>query len=151
MIWGEIIQELRLYHHALIDHAPALRKPHSLDLQLVFPESLLPKPTGEMMEWSDSPIYSGPNQLIEPDLADWLELHPVERALIEGPLLPIQQIRFASTDAFSEFIHALIELETKWLLSIRGLEHAPKNWEIELRGRILKLQNRAGLTRLRQA
>lgn len=142
MIWGEVIQEIRRFHLALVEQVPTLFKPHSPDLTLE-PAVAFPASTGDMDDWNPDHLPSS--------MAEWIEFHPVERVLLEGPLLPIEKVAFPTEHEFGNFASSIIELERNWIKRTGRLADVPANWEHELRGRLLRLQTRAGVRRLRQA
>ena len=95
-----------------------------------------------MDDWNPEPIPE--------KISEWVEFHPVERALLEGPLLPIQTIHFATESDFIHFTNAVIDLEKNWLNKSVRMSDVPPHWETELRSRLLRLQTRAGIRRLRE-
>lgn len=135
MTWGVVIQELRRFHLSLLEQTPSLFVPHSPEFSLHTPESVFPKPTDDMEDWNEDEL---PEQI-----ASWIEFHPVERALLEGPLLPIQKVSFSSESDFLHFVDAVIDLERRWLTSTSRAHLVPKNWEQDLRNRLLRLQTRS--------
>ncbi|MBS1958447.1 MAG: hypothetical protein JST80_03155 [Bdellovibrionales bacterium] len=144
MIWGEVIQEIRRFHLALVEQSPTLLKAHSPELALDGTAVPFPAATGDMDDWNPDHLPGS--------IAEWVEFHPVERVLLEGPLLPIEKVNFPTDQEFTMFANSIVELEKNWMRRIGpGAANIPSNWEQELRSRLLRLQTRAGLRRLRQA
>ena len=107
MIWGEIINSVRKIHLDLIEECsvPSLLTARDIELEsskLPFPEAI-----DDYDEWEEFPLPK--------DLQDVIPLHAVERALIEGPLLPIQHIRFHSSTDVERLFASILTLEKEWL------------------------------------
>lgn len=143
MIWGEVVNEIRRFHLALAQQAPAILRPHSPDFTLDPQSIVFPDALDDMDDWDHEPIPL--------KLAEWVEFHPVERALLEGPILPIQHVRFTNEAHFGEFAEAVVQLEKNWIARATRQGEVPADWEKELKSRLLRLQTRAGVRRLRQA
>jgi hypothetical protein len=84
MIWGDFINQIRLLHSELLDHFQIQPTRFTADIELNSISFPFPESTGEYGEW-ETPVF--PEKIMEA-----LEFHPVERVLLEGPLLPIQEI-----------------------------------------------------------
>ena len=144
MIWGEVIQEIRRFHLALVELSSTRLKPHSPELALDGASVPFPSATGDMDDWNEDHLPAS--------IAEWIEFHPVERVLLEGPLLPIEKVNFPTNQEFTMFANSIVELEKNWMKRIGpAAANIPGNWEQELRSRLLRLQTRAGGRRLRQA
>lgn len=147
MIWGEVVEEIRRFHLALAQQVPTLTaRPHSPEATL--DPSLVPFPAAQddgdaFDDWDPAPL--------EGKLGEWIEFHPVERALLEGPLLPIQRIKFTNEAEYARFADAMVGLERAWIQSAARPGEIPAEWETELKSRLLRLQTKAGFRQLRQA
>jgi hypothetical protein len=107
MIWGELVNSVRNLHlHLVQDFAvdPALytRDIPVAEVPIPFPESV-----DDFEEWEEPAVPA--------DLQDLLPLHPVERVMIEGPVLPIQIIRFRNVREIRSLFDAVLILEKEWL------------------------------------
>jgi len=107
MIWGEVINAVRKLHLDLIRDFQVPQALCTRDLEL--PEGILPFPRAidDFDEWEEEPLPA--------DLQDLLPLHPVERTLIEGPLLPIQRVEFETREEIERLFAAILTLEKSWL------------------------------------
>jgi hypothetical protein len=107
MIWGEVINSIRKLHLDLIQVFSLSPKLYSADIEL--PPALIgfPEALDDFDEWDELPL--------PPELQDLVPLHPVERALIEGPLLPIQLVRFRSRREIESLFSSITTLEKSWL------------------------------------
>jgi hypothetical protein len=137
MIWGEVINALRNLHRDLVvefSMKPALfAEDRDLHREIVvFPSAL-----DDFDEWIE-PAF-------EDSLADLIPLHPVERVLVEGPLLPIQKIQFSSKAEIDALFASIIALEKEWFEKC-GVASTDKIQFIEnfLVVQALKLSVRAG-------
>ncbi len=141
MIWGEIINSVRRLHLFLvqefaIDPALFTRDIPVAGVSIPFPDSI-----DDFEEWEETPLPA--------ELHDLLPLHPVERALIEGSLLPIQIVRFKSTREIESLFEAIGALERNWM-EASGTTSPERFKSVQnfLRAETLKLQVRAGLRTL---
>jgi hypothetical protein len=143
MIWGEVINAVRSLHLELIEQFQLPLKTLTQDLELESAKNFIyPGSTENFEEWEWI-------SLPEP-VQEALELHPVERALIEGPLLPIECIRIRDHAEMQAIYEAVFALEKEWLEKAR-VTSPDKTLFIEhsLKLKWLKLQTRAGLNRLK--
>lgn len=51
---------------------------------------------------------------LAPEIQDVIPLHSVERVLIEGPILPIQKIKFHSKNEIDALFGSILRLEKEW-------------------------------------
>ena len=107
MIWGEVINSVRNLHLKLHQEFSLDPKLFLKDVELQsaadFP---FPNAEDDFDEWDE---YS-----IPPELADVIPLHSVERALIEGPILPIQKVKFQSKNEIDSLFGSILRLEKEW-------------------------------------
>jgi len=141
MIWGEVINSIRQLHLDLVQEFsldPALytRDIEITPIPIPFPEYL-----DDFEEWDELSVPS--------ELQDLLPLHPVERALIEGPLLPIQIIKFKNPREIELLFAAVLGLEKSWLDQNKKLSPDKiKFMESFFSVQTLKLSVRAGFQKL---
>jgi hypothetical protein len=107
MIWGEIINSVRKIHLDLIQDCSVPSVLSSRDVELDSESLPFPEAIDDYDEWEELPLPQ--------DLQDIIPLHSVERALIEGPLLPIQHIRFHSALEIERLFASILTLEKEWL------------------------------------
>lgn len=143
VLWGDIIHELRQFHLDLIQLDPKIATPHSPDYTLYSNAFPFPESSGDYDDWS--------TQELPQHLERWIEFHPVERALLEGPLLPIQKVFWPTPESFSQFCSALLELEQTWSKEHHPPVALPLGWEQELHRRLLRVQSKRGIRHLRRA
>ena len=138
MIWGDVINQVRSLHLEMISQI-------KIDPTLIL-ESLsfqnepfsFPKPSGNFNDWIPLPV---------PEI---LEFHPVERFLIEGPLLPMDEFQFQNETEAAMAFQQIFELEKKWLQALQinsdaFISELEKFWKNEW----LKFKNKVGYSRLR--
>ena len=141
MIWGEIINSVRKIHLDLAsDYGldPAL---FTRDIELSSMGVPYPRSLDDFEEWDE---FSLPREL-----QDLLPLHPVERALIEGPLLPIHLIEFQSPEEIHSLYRSILLLERDWLEKTRT--STPENLkfiESQCHAWALRMTVRAGFRKL---
>ncbi len=141
MIWGEVVNSVRKLHlHLVQEHSldPALyTRDISIDTTpLPFPDSI-----DDFDEWDEPQLPQ--------DLQDLLPLHPVERALIEGPILPIQIIQFTTPKEIESLLASILALEKEWMEKSGTFSNERMNATRDfLRAEGLKLLVRAGLRTL---
>jgi hypothetical protein len=136
MIWGQVINSVRSLHLELLDHFAIPPAQFNTDVELSTEGFPFPIAGENFEEWET---------VVLPDkIQEALELHAVERALIEGPLLPIQEI-IIKDEEWEPLILAILRLEKEWLGKIK-LHQEDKYSFIEknLRAKFLQLQKRAG-------
>lgn len=107
MIWGEIINSVRNLHRDLAEEFHLPVELYSRDLELSPLALPFPEPLDDFDEWLE-PQFPDP-------LGELIPLHPVERALIEGPLLPIQKINFPSKHDIDRLFAHLMSMEKEWM------------------------------------
>jgi hypothetical protein len=113
MIWGEIINSVRKLHLDLLQEFSIAPKLLTEDVELPANLVAFPEAVDDFDEWEELPL--------PPELQDVVPLHPVERALIEGPLLPIQLVRFRSKREIENLFSSIATLEKCWLEKTRSL------------------------------
>jgi hypothetical protein len=107
MIWGEIINSVRKIHLDLIEECSVPVSLTSRDVELNTSSLPFPEAIDDYDEWEELSLPK--------ELQDLIPLHAVERALIEGPLLPIQHIRFHSFLEVERLFASILTLEKEWL------------------------------------
>jgi hypothetical protein len=137
MIWGEVINALRNLHRDLVVEFSVPPALFSEDRELQREIVVFPAALDDFDEWIE-PVFEEP-------LAELIPLHPVERVLVEGPLLPIQKIKFASKAEIDALFASMISLEKEWFTKC-GIASLDKTQYIEnfLVVQALKLSVRAG-------
>jgi hypothetical protein len=135
MIWGEIVNQVRNLHADFLDEFhPQTKSFSSVELEAdSFP---YPADSGEYGEWEPSP-----NSHVQMEV---LELHPVERVLLEGPLLPIQEVKLQGSE-WNLLEQAILELEMQFLQKTKL--HQPEQKEFiqkKLHARFMQLQRHSG-------
>ncbi len=141
MIWGEVINALRSLHRDLVVEfsVPPTRYAEDRELQrdlVAFPAAL-----DDFDEWIEPTL--------EENLSDLIPLHPVERVLVEGPLLPIQKIEFSSKAEIDALFASIISLEKEWfeksgLVSTDKIQYTENFLVVQA----LKLSVRAGFGKI---
>ena len=141
MIWGEIINAVRNLHRDLVEEFSVPPALYAADQELKIGLLPFPEALDDFDEWSE-PAFPEP-------LSDLIPLHPVERALVEGPLLPIQKIRFGSKSEIDSLFASIIGLEKEWFVK-SGLGSPDKVQYLEnyLVVQALKLSVRAGFGKI---
>lgn len=113
MIWGEVINSVRKLHMDLLQEFTLSPQLFTQDIELPADFVVFPEAIDDFDEWEELPL--------PPELQDVVPLHPVERALIEGPLLPIQLVRFRSKREIETLFSSISALEKCWLEKARTL------------------------------
>ena len=143
MIWGEVVNAVRSLHLEMMEQFQIQPKLFQTDFELESSKRLVfPNSTGDFEEWE---------WITLPDaIQEALELHSVERALVEGPLMPIEQVKIQNQDEMNALYDSVLRLEKEWLEQAR-ISSPDKILFIEqsLKIKWLKLQGRAGLNRLK--
>lgn len=106
MIWGELITQIRNLHLELLDQYSLQPTCFSQDMELQAEGFPYPASNGEYGDWEPTEIPA--------KIAEALEFHAVERVLLEGPLLPIQEVNISS-DHWEPLYQAIFKLEVEWL------------------------------------
>lgn len=143
MIWGEFVNAVRSLHLDLLDQFQIQPKSFLQDIELESAKNFpFPESTENFDEWEWITL--------PPAIQDALEMHSVERTLLEGSLLPIEGIRIQNVAQMQALYDAVFALEIEWLEKAR-LSSPDKTLFIEqsLKLKWLKLQTRAGLNRLK--
>jgi hypothetical protein len=110
--WGDVIQVVRNFHIEFYDRFPS---EHPLHLNLAsalgnlnsfqFPQSI------------DDSSYYRP-QPLPSAIEDWIEFHPVERFLLEGPLAPTETIDLQQEAQVHLLFKQILTLEKAWLVAV---------------------------------
>jgi hypothetical protein len=143
MIWGEVVNAVRSLHLEMMDQFQIQPRTYAQDIELIGARDITFPDSSENFEEWDWPE-------IPPGIQEALELHPVERALLEGPLLPIESVKIIDEAHLESLLQTVIALEKEWLEKARI--HSPEKFlfiEQSLKLKWLKLQTRAGLKRLK--
>jgi len=141
MIWGEVINCVRKLHLSLVQEFSVDPALYTRDLEVDSDGIPFPEAIDDFDEWQETPMPQ--------ELQDILPLHPVERALIEGPLLPIQLIRFGSAKEIDALFGRILRLENSWLeISKTRTPERTRFVEVFLQAQALKLITRAGFRKL---
>lgn len=114
MIWGDWINLLRQLHYAFWLKYPVEPKNISLFTPFHFPKAT--HTLGEWHPWEPQGLTAPSSHM------EFLESHPVERILLEGPLLPLQFVQFKSPNDLMALIHQLYTLEQEWLTEVGYLK-----------------------------
>jgi hypothetical protein len=141
MIWGEVINALRNLHRDLVVEFSVPPARYAEDRELKRDVVAFPSALDDFDEWIEPTL--------EEHLSDLIPLHPVERVLVEGPLLPIQKIAFSSKSEIDALFATIISLEKEWFEK-SGLASTDKIQYIEnfLVVQALKLSVRAGFGKI---
>lgn len=136
MIWGDFINQIRNLHLELLDRYEI--KPSSFTVDVELNVSNFPFPTAgdDYGEWETPQL---PEKIMEA-----IEFHPIERVLLEGPLLPIQEV-LISTQQWNLLFQAMMKLENEWLNKMK-IDSPERITFIEqnLRAKFIQLQKRSG-------
>ena len=134
MIWGEIINQVRNLHLELLDQFSIQPILFTGDIELNTSKFPFPPAGDDFGEWEQAPL---PQKIIEA-----LEYHSVERALLEGPLLPIQEV-VMNEENWDALFQAILTLENEWLVKTK-LSSPEKTTFIEqnLRAKLLPLRRK---------
>jgi hypothetical protein len=106
MIWGEVVNSVRNLHLKLhqefaIDPKLFLKDVEINGLDFPFPEA-----EDDFDEWQEIEL--------EASIQDIIPLHSVERVLIEGPILPIQKVKFHSKNEIDTLFGSILRMEKEW-------------------------------------
>jgi hypothetical protein len=142
MIWGEIINSVRKIHLDLVQECSVPAALVSRDAELDPAGISFPESVDDFDEWEEIPLPV--------ELQDVIPLHPVERALVEGPVLPIQHVRFVSAAEIERLFASILALEKDWLTRIASLTPDRVRFlENAIAVQALKLSVRAGFRSLK--
>jgi hypothetical protein len=142
MIWGEVVNSVRSIHLSLIHE-------FALDPKLILKD----------VEFTTSPVFPFPKEIDDfdewdellpvPALEDILPLHPVERVLLEGPILPIQKVEFQNRGELEELFHTIFAYEKEWSQKLKVLTPSTEKFlERACATQALKLSTRLGFNKL---
>lgn len=141
MIWGDLINPVRKLHLLFVQEFSMDPTLYTRDIELNGIPVPFPDFIDDFDEWDETRLPA--------DLQDLLPLHPVERALIEGPLLPIQIIKLKNAQEIDSLFAAILSLERAWMIkSATFSEDKMKFAETFFAAEGLKLSNRAGFKRI---
>jgi hypothetical protein len=107
MIWGDVVNSVRKLHLHLVQEHGIDAALYTRDIPVSGPAIPFPDSVDDFEEWEEP--------LLPTELQDLLPLHPVERALIEGRLLPIQIIQFKTPREIESLLSSILALEKDWL------------------------------------
>ena len=141
MIWGEVINGVRGLHLKLIKDFAVDPKTFLKDQELRIEGFPYPEAKDDFDEWDEFPL--------EADLQDVIPLHPVERVLIEGSILPIQKVSFHSKNEIDVLFGSILRLEKEWLEKLR-LDSPDKLQFVEndCAVQALRISTKAGFSKL---
>jgi hypothetical protein len=143
MIWGEVINSVRSAHLSLIHEFNIDPKIFLNDIEFTRAKTEFPFPQeiDDFDEWDEL--------LPVPALEDILPLHPVERVLLEGPILPIQKIQFQSKIELDGLFITILNYEKEWAEKSKIMTPAIEKFlERIYASQALKLATRLGFSRL---
>jgi hypothetical protein len=106
MIWGEIVNSVRRIHFDFLNEFGIDPRLCLKDVPLTTEGFPYPEQIDDFDEWNE--------YIPSPEVEDILPLHPVERILIEGPLLPIQKVAFHSKSEVDVLFASLLGLQKEW-------------------------------------
>jgi hypothetical protein len=136
MIWGEFINQIRNLHLELLDQFSIQPITFTGDVELQSEGFPFPETGDDFGEW-ETPVL--PEKILEA-----LEFHPVERVLLEGPIMPIQEV-LINPDQWESLYQAVMKLEKEWLTKTKLLSPDKLIFiEQNLRAKFLQLQRRSG-------
>lgn len=136
MIWGEFVTQIRNLHFELLDQFSLQPAQFTADIELTTDGFPFPESADDFGEWD-------PPEMPE-KIQEALEFHSVERALLEGPLLPIHQV-VITNDSWETLFQAIFKLEKEWFEKTRlGTPEKISFVEQTLRAKFLQLQRRSG-------
>ena len=134
MIWGELINQIRNLHLELLDQFSILPIIFTRDIELNTTGFPFPSFADDFDEWEQPAL---PNKILEA-----LEFHSVERALLEGPLLPIQKV-VMNEESWDILFQAILQLEKEWLEKSKIFTPEKLSFiEQNLRAKFLQLRRR---------
>jgi hypothetical protein len=142
MIWGEVVNSVRSIHLGLLEECGVDPQHLLKDVDLkgrelfAFPEAI-----DDFEDWNEFV----PAQALE----DILPLHPVERVILEGPLLPIQKIKFNSSREVDTLFSSILALEKEWAEALKLMNPKTQTFLERMCGtQALRLSTRAGFRKL---
>lgn len=110
--WGDIIQAVRSIHLDFYTHFP-VEHPVSFDLaQNVQKQQSFqfPEPASGEGTYVVTALPSA--------MEEWIEFHPVERFLLEGPRSPIELIDLGQEKNVHQLFNQILSLENHWIDAI---------------------------------
>ena len=135
MIWGQIINEVRSLHLEFLDQYSISPHQFSSDIELTVEQFPFPTLGENFEDWETT--------ILPEKIQEALELHAVERALIEGPLLPIQEVLIQNHE-WETLILAILGLEKDWMIKTKLFTDEKYSFiELTLRAKLLQLQRRS--------
>lgn len=109
MIWGEIVNTVRQFHCDFFQEFHLDPRLCTKETELNTADFPYPTQVDDFDEWNEF--------IPPPEWEDILPLHPVERILVEGPLLPIQKLEFHSKSEVDVLFAAILSLHKEWCLA----------------------------------
>ncbi|MBC7397468.1 MAG: hypothetical protein H7333_08490 [Bdellovibrionales bacterium] len=106
MIWGEIVNTVRRLNFDFLNEFSIDPRVCLKEMSLRSDDFPYPEQVDDFDEWNEF--------IPSPELEDILPLHPVERILVEGPLLPIQKVNFHSKSDVDVLYAAILSLQKEW-------------------------------------
>ncbi len=106
MIWGEIVNSVRRFNFDFLNEFSLDPKIYLKEMSLKSDDFPYPEQVDDFDEWNEFIPSS--------ELEDILPLHPVERVLVEGPLLPIQKVAFHSKSEVDVLFASIFSLQKEW-------------------------------------
>jgi hypothetical protein len=143
MIWGEVVNSVRSVHLSLLHEFSFDPKLILKDVEFSKDPAAFPFPAelDDFDEWDELvPVHA---------LEDILPLHPVERVLLEGPILPIQKVNFTSKIELEGLFITILNYEKEWAKSLKIMTPAMEKFlERAFASQALKLATRLGFSKL---
>ena len=143
MIWGDVINAIRSLHLNLMESLSLHSEWFSHEPVFTPIEiSFLPS-SGQFSTWKSIEVPA------------FLEFSPIERRLLEGPLLPTEKVTIPNEQALAQLSAQILLLETEWLIHVSNerrevqLESSLKTLEQLWRSEWLKIQTKTGFNRFK--
>jgi hypothetical protein len=143
MIWGDVINAVRSLHLNLMESLSLQSEWFSQEV-IFTPVDLCFLPSGgQFTTWKAREVPA------------FLEFSPIERMLVEGPLLPTERVTIPNEQALAQLSEQIFILETEWLIQLSNehreveLEPSLKILEQLWRSEWLKIQTKTGFNRLK--
>lgn len=109
LVWGDFINSIRQFHEEFWMKFPFPKKQVTLFSTFHFPPT-----SGEQGDW-----YPWEPQWVQPEV---IELHPVDRILMEGPIMPFEVVRLKTPTDVSFLVKQVHQLEREWLAEVGFLK-----------------------------
>ena len=142
MIWGELINGIRNLHFEFLNQFELPVQVFLKEVELTRENFPYPPSAHEFGDWEPAHFPASIN--------DGLEMHPVERVLLEGPLLPLEQVVLKSETQSSELFIAILNLEVEWIQKVGIFTPEKQNFfEQTIKNLRIRIQAKAGIGRLK--